>query len=206
VTIGDEATGPNDGLTCTVVAHNASGSSAPARSQAVLVAMNGTLGCARASGSLTRTAVGPLKLGMTRMRARRRLKRFTITQNGFDNFCLYAGWGIRAAYPTAKLMRSLSPTRRRALTGRIVLALTANPFYALSGVHPGASAASAVRRLKMGRPIRVGLNLWYVKPARMSTEVLKVQHGVLQELGLADRSLTAGHAAQVRFLNGFPRI
>jgi hypothetical protein len=206
VTIGDEATGPADGLTCTVIAHNADGSSAPATSSAMLVAMHGTLACPPPSGRVTGKTVGPLKLGMTRAQARRRLKRFTITHNGFDNFCLYAGWGIRAAYPSAKLTRSFSPVRRRALNGRIVLALTANPFYALNGVHPGESAAAAVRRLRMGRPIRVGLNLWYMKPAAESTEVLKVQHGVVQEVGLTDRSLTTGHTAQVRLLSGFPQI
>ena len=39
---------------------------------------------------------------MTRAKARHKLKRFGVTHNDLDNFCLYAGWGIRAGYPSTQ--------------------------------------------------------------------------------------------------------
>ena len=86
-------------LSCGVTAVNGAGASAPAVSPGVLVAVKGTLHCPKPTGRLTSGAVGPLALGMDQAAARARLHRFTVTRNGFDNFCLYAGWGIRVAFP-----------------------------------------------------------------------------------------------------------
>jgi hypothetical protein len=57
--------------------------------------------------------VGPLRLGETQSAARRSLPRHNEIGFGFDNFCLYGGWGIRGAY----------------LKDRFAILLTANPFY-----------------------------------------------------------------------------
>jgi hypothetical protein len=109
--------------------------------------------------------------------------------NGFDNFCLYAGWGIRAGYPTAGLS-SLPPSTRRAVRGRMVIALTANPFYALDGARPGQRLAEVSKRLKPGKVLRMGANDWYVAAGRSAAGVVKVRGGVIQEVGLANRRLT----------------
>ena len=200
VQISDEAAR----LTCRVTASNSLGAGAPAASVAVLVAVKGTLKCPKPSGKLRGTSLGPLKLGMTRAAARRKLKRFGVTHNDFDNFCLYAGWGIRVGYPSTKLVKALPSSERGQISGRIVLALSANPFYALDGVRPGARLTAAVtRKLKLGADLQIGSNRWYIAPGKASNGVLKVRHGVIQEVGIANLQLTGGRAAQQRFLTSF---
>jgi hypothetical protein len=203
VQIADEASGPNDTLTCVVTASNAAGVSSPASSAGVLVA-SGSTKCPAPTGTLGGSKVGVLALGETKAQARKRLKRFQVTQNRFDNFCLFAGWGIRAAYPSPKLVDSVKPSERRELAGRIVIALTANPFYAFKGVRPGMRKSAVANRLYLGKPFRIGINYWYIASARPANGVLKVRGGVIQEVGLVNRLLTADRNAQKRLLSSFP--
>jgi hypothetical protein len=149
--------------------------------------MPGTLTCPKPSGGFSGTQVGPLKLAMSRGAARQMLRRYVITHYGFDNFCLYAGWGIRAAY------------RRNA----IVLLLTANPFYNLDGTTPGLTIASIAKRLRVGKPIVIGANDWYVAPGATSNYVFKVRGGIIQEIGIANKRDTSNRAAQKAFLSKF---
>ncbi len=190
-------------LSCTVTASNAHGAGSPATSASVLVAIPGTTGCPRPSGSLNGATIGRLKLGLSRTAARRRLKRFGVTHNNFDNFCLYAGWGIRAGYPSAKLVRSLPSKVRPRVTG-IVLLSTANPFYALDKVKPGSKLTKQVsRRLHLGKAFRIGKNDWYIVSGKRADGILKVQRSVIEEVGVADKRLLAGRAAQRRLLTSF---
>lgn len=194
-------------LACRVTAVNGAGASAPAASPGVLVAVRGTLHCPKPTGRLTSAAVGPLALGMTQTAARARLHRFTVTRNGFDNFCLYAGWGIRVAYPSAKLRAELSAGQRPRLAGRIILALTANPYYVLDGFRPGDPVSTVVRRLHLGRPFNVGSNDWYISALGSSSHgIVKVRRGIIQEVGLVNAELTRTRAAQSVLLRGFPDI
>ena len=121
--------------------------------------------CPAATGSLTRRSLGPVTLGMTRARVRKAFKRSSRRgRQSMDFFCL-SPIGIRVAYPSRTELRSLSRRAQRRVRGRAVLALTANPHYALRGVHPGARLAPVVRRLRVSRGIRIGRNTWYVLPA-----------------------------------------
>lgn len=203
VQIADEASSPADTLTCTVTASNAAGAGTPATSAGVLVA-SGSTKCPQPTGSLGGQHVGVLSIGETKARARKRLKRFQVTKNRFDNFCLFAGWGIRAAYPSKALVDSVKPPQRHRLSGRIVIALTANPFYAFKGTRPGMKESAVAKRLQLGKPFHIGTNLWYIAPARPSNGVLKVRGGVIQEVGLVNRLLTATRSARKRLLNSFP--
>ena len=104
VQIPDEATT----LTCTVIASNAAGAGAPATSAGVVVAVNqASLKCPKPTGRLSAASLGKLRLGLSKQAARKRLKVFGVTHNAFDNFCLYAGWGIRAGYPSRSCWASL---------------------------------------------------------------------------------------------------
>jgi hypothetical protein len=49
----------------------------------------------------------------------------------------------------------------------------------------------------------VGLNTWYLAPGTDSRGVLKVRHGVIEEVGIANRRLTASRVAARRFLKSF---
>jgi hypothetical protein len=139
VTILDEG----QTITCTVNAGNGAGTTSSTSGVAV-VAQKGTLTCPRPSGSLTPSRIGPLALGSSRSAARHALKRFRVTHYGFDDFCLFGGWGIRAGYKA----------------GRTVLLLTANPFYKLKGTSVGLTIASITKRLDVGKVFVIGLNDW----------------------------------------------
>ena len=160
--------------------------------------------CPKATGRLSGGRLGPLALGFTRAHARRTLRKFAVTGYGFDDFCL-VGWGIRVGYPSQKLLRKLSRHDRKLVAGRIVIALSANRHYALNGVRPGASLVSARRRLKIGKPFHIGANDWYIVPGAAANGVLKVRHGVVQEIGIADKRVTRGRSAQQRFLSSFSK-
>lgn len=202
VQIADEASGPSDTLVCVVTARNPEGS-ASAPSQGVLVA-SGSTKCPRPTGSLSGLKIGVLRIGMTKTQARKTLKIFKVTKNRFDNFCLFAGWGIRVAYPTPSLLKTVSPHVARGLKNRIAIALTANPFYAFKGVRPGTAVASVIRRLHLGKPFHVGSNEWYFSPAKPANGLLKVRGGIIQEVGLATRALSGSRHAQSRLLRAFP--
>jgi hypothetical protein len=58
-----------------------------------------------------------------------------------------------------------------------------------------------IRRL--GAPFQVGRNDWYVARIAGATAVLKVRHGVVEEIGIADLALTRTRAADRIFLRSF---
>ena len=147
-----------------------------------------TSACPAPTGSLRATRLGPIALGMTRSQARRRLNQFsTRGRRNMDFFCL-SGSGIRVGY----------------VRGRAVLLLTASRYYALDGIRPDARLAAAARRLHVSRGYRVGLNTWYLTPfGPRSRGVLKVRHGVIEEIGVAELKPAATRRAALRFLAGF---
>lgn len=159
--------------------------------------------CAAATGRLRGRSLGALTLGWTRARARRALPRFTVTANGMDRFCLSTRGAIRAGYPSRALLRALPVGQRRRFAGRVILALSANRRYALHGIAPGTRFARAAARLHRAASFHIGLNHWYIVPGRLSDGVLKVRHGVVQEVGIAARALTRGRGAQRRLLRSF---
>jgi hypothetical protein len=85
----------------------------------------------------------------------------------------------------------------------VVLALTANRFYALRGVRPGTRLATVARHLRVGRSFHVGRNTWYLTAGRRIRGVLKVRHGVIEEIGVAWTRLTRTRAQGRRFLRSF---
>jgi hypothetical protein len=160
------------------------------------------LPCQRPTGRLDGVRLGPLALGMRRA-AVGRGRRTSRLAYGFENVCLRGGPGIRVAYPSRRLLGTLSRSERRRFFGRVVIALSANRHYRLRGVRPGATSAAARRRLRLSRAFHIGVNSWFVVPGRFSTGLLKVRRGRVREVGIATRALTRGRAAQRRFLNSF---
>jgi hypothetical protein len=84
-----------------------------------------------------------------------------------------------------------------------VWASTSSSFYAVRGARPGITLAAARTRLKLTGPFHIGLNFWYLATHGASTAVLKVRHRIVEEIGIADRSLTKRHRAQRTFLASF---
>ncbi len=159
--------------------------------------------CASPSGRLAGTSLGPLRLGMTRATARSRFLRSSTRGRRFMDFFCSTSNGIRAGYPSPALLRTLSRAERRRVQGRVILALTADRYYALRGVRPGARLARVSRRLRLGPGFTIGLNRWYLTANGSSRGVLKVRHGIVEEIGIVNRQLTSSRRAARRFLTGF---
>jgi hypothetical protein len=161
--------------------------------------------CQKATGRLAGRTLGRLKLGITRARARKLFVHWSTRSRRDDmDFFFVCPKGIRVGYPSAGLLRSLSKREQRAVKGRAVILLTADRHYALRGVKQGARLAKVRRRLHVSRAYRVGLNTWYLVPNGPSRGVLKVRHGVILEIGIANKQLTAGGTrATLRFLKAF---
>lgn len=135
---------------------------------------------------------------MTQTQARRTLPRLEVPGRQQDDFCLYGGWGIQVRYAQTRWIVGPSGRRRARIERQIVLAMTDNRYYSVRGLRPGASVGSARRWLRS--PLRLGNAQWYVIPGRTANMVLEVQHGVVQEIGIVNRTLTARREAQRQLL------
>ncbi len=162
----------------------------------------GRFSCAKPSGRLSGRSLGPVKLGMTRGRARSLFARGSRRGRRYMDFFCPAHRGIRVGYASPGLVASRSRAVR-GLRGHVVLILTANRHYALRGVRPGARLSRVARRLRAGRAFQVGLNQWYLTSNGPSRGVLKVRHGRIQEIGIANASLTRTRKAARKFLRSF---
>lgn len=182
-------------LTCVVTAHNTS-TGGSATSPGLRIPQL----CPDPTGAISGTRLGPLSLGLSRTAAHAMLSRFTERSSHTDVFCLTGGAGIRVGYATRTLLAHLSG---RPSAQGVILALTANAFYSLHGVRHGMSLASAAARLHLDQPIRWGVNRWYVIPGREANSIIKVRRGIVCEIGIADKRLTASRADQRRLFARF---
>ena len=199
VKTGDEATT----LTCTVTAYNTVGASAPATSPGVGVRVPHVPRCPAPSGQLTGETLGLARLGMTRAQAHRAFTHSSNRGRRYQDFFCLTPTGVRVGYASDTLMKSLQPSLRRAYQNRVVVVLTSAAYYSLHGIRPGATLAAARMVLGKGNLLHIGLNYWYFAQTGKTTSILKVRHGIVEEIGIADPRLTHGHKAQLRFITSF---
>jgi hypothetical protein len=76
-------------------------------------------------------------------------------------------------------------------------------LYSLRGVPPGVPLAPVARRLRISRPYRVGLNTWYLVPDGAVRGVLKVRHGVIEEIGIVDAVFGSSRREAWTFFTSF---
>jgi len=160
-------------------------------------------GCPLATGRLSGDTLGLVHLGMTRALARRTYTRSSNHHTRYEDFFCLTPIGVRVGYASPKLLRTIPRSRRGPLSGRVVWVSTSNPDYTLRGVSPQATLAAARKHLKLGKPFRIGVNDWYLAPNGPSTGVLKVRHGIVEEIGIADKQLTKSRKADRAFLGSF---
>jgi hypothetical protein len=161
-------------------------------------------GCPRATGRISGRTLGRVRLGMTRLQTRRAYRLSSSWSTPDQDFFCLSPVGVRVEYASSAMLRGHSTAQRRAMLGRVMLALTANRHYALDGIRPGARLAVARRALGAGNLFHIGINWWYFVAHRSWTAVLKVRHGIVAEVGVADERLTRGRSAQLAFI-GRPR-
>jgi YVTN family beta-propeller protein len=159
--------------------------------------------CPAATGKLSGRTLGLLKLGETRARARQTYPVFSTRGRRYQDFFCVTPNRVRVGYASPKLVRLLPASARRHVRGRVVWISTANRHYAIDGVRPGVSVGRAGRSLRLEKKFVVGLNDWYLAPVGDATAILKVRHGVVQEIGLASATYTRDRAIAREFLRTF---
>jgi hypothetical protein len=165
--------------------------------------------CARPQGKLAGKGLGFIKLGMTIRRAEQIVPKFRKIGFGFIDFCLFprVGLGIRVNDPSPRLLARVPKRSRAPFKGRIVIALTNNPFYTLRGIQPGTKLNRARHKLQLGPAFHIGKNVWYIIPGKNANGLFKVRKGVILEVGIANKQLSSGsYAARFKFLNSWSRI
>jgi len=80
---------------------------------------------------------------------------------------------------------------------------TSNPRYVIDGIRPGAAITLAADRFRTGRPYRIALDDWYIGAYRSTRVVMKVRHGIVEELGIGNWRLTSTRKAARQFMSSF---
>jgi hypothetical protein len=190
-------------LTCTVTASNAAGRSAPATSAGIRVPVPVVKGCPAVTGTITGSAIGPVKLGDTRRQAHRAFPHSSNRGKKYEDFFCFTPSGIRVGYASPKLLKTLPRAERKRYAGRVIWISTASAHYAIAGIRPGATVAAASKALKLIGPFVVGANTWYLARDGHGTAVFKVRHQLIQEIGIGVTALTKNSRAQRTFLTSF---
>jgi hypothetical protein len=144
-------------------------------------------GCPPPSGRLSGRSLGALELGLTGSRALTRLPHVSISPNGFRDFCLRGGAGISAGYAGRSLLRRLSARERVRVRGRIVILITANPFYALHGARTGMPFAALSARVHAVKVFQHDGNSWYVLLGKGINGLLMLRDGEIRGVGISER-------------------
>jgi hypothetical protein len=190
-------------LTCTVTASNGAGAGKPATSSGTLVKVPFVPRCPAATGRLNGRTLGLLRLGMTRSQAHHQYVRSSTRGRTYQDFFCLTPIGVRAGYGSPAVVDALPRAQRSRFAGRVIWASTASAYYAINGIRAGATIAAAGQRLALEPPFQIGANTWYLAPNGASTAVLKVRHGIVEEIGIGEKALTGNHKAQLRFLTHF---
>ena len=160
--------------------------------------------CPVVTGSLHGTTLGLVRLGMTRAQARHAYSHSSNRGRRYEDFFCLTPIGVRVGYASPKLLGRMPRRRRGRYRGRIVWASTSDVHFAVDGVRPGTTVRAARRMIHhLGTPFEVGLNDWYLARIAGATAVLKVRHGVVEEIGIADLALTRTRAADRIFVHSF---
>jgi hypothetical protein len=190
-------------LTCAVTASNLAGSGTAATSHGIAVPVPHVARCPSATGKLSGQTLGLVKLGMNKAQAR---KAFTHSSNRgqkYEDFFCLTPIGVRVGYASPALLGTVARSKRAEFSGRVIWASTSSAFYAINAVRPGATVATAGKRLKLIAPFRIGANDWYLGANGASTAILKVRGGIVEEIGIADKRLTGSRTADRTFLTSF---
>ena len=182
-------------ITCSVIASNDSGMSDVSPSASVAVAVPKVKRCPAATGALRAATLGKVHLGMTRAAARHAFAKSSDRGKKYEDFFCLTPTGVRVGYATKKESTKLA--------GHVIWASTSSAFYALHNIRVGATVAVARAALKLSAPIKVGRNTWYFAPNGKSNAIFKVRAGIIDEIGIAQKSLTGTRKAEKSFLKSF---
>jgi hypothetical protein len=160
-------------------------------------------GCPPPTGSVTGRSLGLLRLGMTRKQAHQAYSHSSNRGKRYQDFFCLTPSGVRVGYASPKLIKSVPRSQRSKLAGRVVWASTSDPYYAVDGIRPRVTLATAQARLPHGHLFHVGLNYWYLAKHGAVTAIFKVRHDVVEEIGIASLQVTGSVKAEGTFLTSF---
>jgi hypothetical protein len=190
-------------ITCTVTAANAKGKGKPATSKGVAIPVPKRKGCPAATGSVSGATVGLAHLGMTKAQILHTYTHSSSRGSKDKEFFCLTPHGVRVGLASSKLLSALSHSEQNALKDRVVWISTDNARYAVHGIRAGATLTAAQHALPHSYYFRLGKNFWYLAPAGKATAVLKVRHGLVEEIGIAAKQLTASHKADRTLMSSF---
>ncbi len=153
-------------------------------------------GCPAATGSLSGTTLGQVRLGMTRSQAQSAYSQSIIEAGANSELFCVAPDGVRVGYPSPQLLSALSSGQRTAVQGRVIWASTANPIYAIGGIRPGDTLKAAEQALPNGTTLQAGARQWYLAPVGSTTAALQVSNGGISEVGIIRAGLTRNARAE----------
>lgn len=182
-------------VTCTVIAANAIGAGSPATSRPVEVKVPTIKGCPAATGGLSGTHLGPARLGVTRAKILRAFARTKTRRKRYELFFCFTPHGLRIGLGSPRL-----PAKYR---DRTVWISTSSAYYDVHGIRVGATVLAAKEHARLIGPYRVGKNDWYFTSNGASNGIFKVRHDVIQEVGIAEKSLTDTPTKQRIFVHSF---
>ncbi len=159
--------------------------------------------CPAATGSVSGTAIGLAHLGMTRAQILHAYTKSSTRGAQHKEFFCLTPYGLRVGLASAKLVGALSRSEQNALKDRVVWISTDNARYAVHGIRAGATLTAAQHALPHSYYFRLGANYWYLAPDGKTTAVLKVRHGLVEEIGIADKQLTVSHTADKTLMSSF---
>ncbi len=141
--------------------------------------------CLAPAGEVSGRSLGPVWLGQSRARARAKLSAFRRVRAGMDEICLRGGGRLQVAYKA----------------GRVALALTSSPRYAIRGVKHHTRVRTLRRLLRGEHSYRIGKNRWYVVRAKGGRLVFKTHKGLVSALGIAEPTPFRSRHGGKRFLS-----
>jgi hypothetical protein len=151
--------------------------------------------CPAATGSLSATKLGLVKLGMTRTAARHAYTKSSNHGRKYADFFCLTPIGVRVGYG--------SPAVAKSLRDKVIWASTSSAYYTVKRIRVGATVAAAAKLVKLAGPFKVGANTWYFARNGASNAIFKVRRGVIEEIGIATKALTIGKKAELKFLKSF---
>lgn len=160
-------------------------------------------GCPAATGKVTRSGIGPARLGQTPKQARAGFKKSHRHGYRYEDFFCFTPVGVRVGYASPKELRGASKATRRALADKVIWVSSSSTHYVVDGVRSGAKLAVAKRKLHLGKGYRVGRNVWYFGHVGNRRLLVKAPHKTAEEIGIANASLTRTWAQQRKFLRSF---
>jgi hypothetical protein len=197
VAVGDEGTT----ITCTVTASN-TGGSAHATSHGKKIPVPYVPRCPAATGTVTTNGMGLIRFGMTRRQAEHAYRHSSNRHKAYEQFFCLTPHGIRVGYTSPKLRKHL-PASQQHLAGKVIWASTTNAHYNIAGIRPPSTLTAAKHALPNGNLFTVGKNQWYIAHHHGTTAVLKIRHGIVQEIGIGDPALTKTRQAEHNFITSF---